>query len=48
MYTIYLEYRGNNELLTKVSGLAKARAVCNQIANDCGDNFIVWYKKLKQ
>lgn len=47
MYCIYLEYRGCNELLTKVSGLSKARALCKQLTNECGDSFIVWYKRIK-
>lgn len=47
MYCIYIEYRGCNELLTEVSGLSKARALCKQIANECGDSFIVWYKRIK-
>jgi len=48
MYEIYLNYRDNNEVLTSTSSLYRAKKLCNQLANECGDNFIVWYKKLKQ
>lgn len=46
MYAIYLEYRGCNEVLTSTSSLYRAKKVCNQLANDYGDSFIVWYKKI--
>ena len=48
MYTIYLEYWGNNEIVTQVDSQYKAKKICNKLTNDCGNNFIVWYKKLSQ
>ena len=48
MYRVYLEYRGCNELMTEVKGLARARALCNQLSQELGDDFIVWCKKIRQ
>lgn len=45
MYSVYLEYRGCNELLTKVSSLSQAKTLCGKLNSSCSDNFIVWYKK---
>lgn len=44
MYTIYLEYWGNNELVTQVSSEYRAKKLCNKLF-DLNDKFIVWYTK---
>ena len=45
MYCIYIEYRGCNELMTKVISLSEAKALCSKFNSDYGENFIFWYKK---
>jgi len=48
MYEIYIEYLGNNEVLTSTSTLYEAKKLCKKLSNEYGESFIVWYKKIKR
>ena len=46
MYTIYLNYWDNNEVVAQVDSKYKAKKLCNKLFN-LNDKFIVWYSKKK-
>lgn len=44
MYTIYLNYWDNDEIVTQVSSRYRAQKLCDKLFN-LNDKFIVWYTK---
>ena len=44
MYTIYLNYWDNNEVVAQVDSRYKAKKLCDKLFN-LNDKFIVWYRK---
>lgn len=44
MYTIYLNYWDNNEVVTQVSSKYRAQKLCNKLIT-LNEMFIVWYTK---
>jgi hypothetical protein len=44
MYTIYLNYWDNDEIVTQVSSKYRAKKLCDKLFT-LNDKFIVWYSK---
>ncbi len=44
MYTIYLNYWDNNEVVAQVDSRYKAKKLCDKLFT-LNDKFIVWYSK---
>lgn len=44
MYTIYLNYWDNNEVVAQVSSKYRAQKLCNKLIT-LNEKFIVWYTK---